>query len=360
MLASIFPRAPLARSLTTVALAAAGTGIFLLAHLPLPFLFGPLSACLIASLLGAPLRGTGQIGVAARTILGVAVGASVTPAIVGQLPSMALSVALVPVYIILIGIVGVPFFRKVCGYDPATAWYASMPGGLQDMVIFGQEAGGNPRALSLIHATRMAILITLAPFILTLGFGASLNNPIGAPAAEIPIHEMLIMVVAAVVGWKGAEKIKLFGANILGPLIVAAVFSLSGLIHHRPPAEAILFAQFFIGVGIGTGYSGVTMSEIRHDVLSGVAFVIIIAILAAVFTEIVVLAGLASPLEGFLAFAPGGQAEMTVLAIIVGADLGYVVVHHLVRVLVVIAGAPIAARLLRTGRNDQAVDLKRN
>ncbi len=38
---------------------------------------------------------------------------------------------------------------------------------------------------------------------------------------------------------------------------------------------------------------------------------------------------------------------MTVLAIIVGADLGYVIVHHLTRVIVVILGAPVAARLFR-------------
>jgi uncharacterized membrane protein AbrB (regulator of aidB expression) len=67
-------------------------------------------------------------------------------------------------------------------------------------------------------------------------------------------------------------------------------------------------------------------------------------VLAALFTELVVLLGLAPPVDGFLAFAPGGQAEMTVLAIIVGADLGYIIVHHLTRVLLVITGAPLVAR----------------
>mgnify|MGYP002651897168 CR=1 FL=1 len=53
-------------------------------------------------------------------------------------------------------------------------------------------------------------------------------------------------------------------------------------------------------------------------------------------TEIVTRFGLAKGVEGFLAFAPGGQAEMTVLAIVVGADLGFVVVHHLTRLVLVI------------------------
>ncbi|GAA5070028.1 AbrB family transcriptional regulator [Roseibacterium beibuensis] len=336
----------LKRRLLTLGMAGVGAFAFWFFGLPLPFLFGPMAACLVGALIGAPLKGLGQVSVGARTILGVAVGASITPEVVGRLPQMAASVALIPLYITAIGLVGVPFFRKVYGFDWATSWYASMPGGLQDMVIFGAEAGGDVRALSLIHATRVLIIVTLAPIILTQGFGVTLDNPIGAPAAELPLHEMLIMVGAALLGWKGGERIGLFGASILGPMIVTGILSMLDVIHFRPPAEAILTAQFMIGLGIGVGYVGVTLHELRRDVTAGVVFVILLAGLAAVFTEIVVFFGLAPGVEGFLAFAPGGQAEMTVLAIIVGADLGYVIVHHLTRVMLVISGAPIAARLI--------------
>ncbi|MBF9060443.1 AbrB family transcriptional regulator [Rhodobacterales bacterium HKCCSP123] len=335
------------RRALTLGLALLGTGVFWVLSLPLPFLFGPLAACLLAALAGAPLKGLGQVSVAARTILGVAVGASLTPEVVARVPQMAASVALIPLYVAVIGLVGVPFFRKVYRFDWATSWYAAMPGGLQDMVIFGQEAGADVRALSLIHATRVLIIVTVAPLILTMGFGVTLDNPIGAPAAELPLHEMAIMVAAALIGWKGGEKIGLFGASILGPMIVTGALSLTDVIHYRPPAEAILVAQFMIGIGIGVGYVGVTLHEIRRDVSAGVIFVLMLAGLAALFTEVVVLFGLAPAVDGFLAFAPGGQAEMTVLAIIVGADLGYIIVHHLTRVLLVISGAPLVARLMR-------------
>ena len=38
---------------------------------------------------------------------------------------------------------------------------------------------------------------------------------------------------------------------------------------------------------------------------------------------------------------------MTVLAIVAGADLGFVIVHHLARIVIVITGAPVAAKLFR-------------
>lgn len=337
--------------LLTVAVAAFGAGVFSFLGLPLPFLFGPMAACLIAALIGAPLKGLGQISIAARTILGVAVGASITPDLLHQLPLMAASLALVPLYIALIALVGVPFFTRVCGYDPVTAFYAAMPGGLQDMVIFGAEAGGNVRVLSLVHATRVLIIVTIAPILLINLYGVTLNNPIGAPITSLPLWDLALMGVAALVGWKGGERLNLFGASILGPMIVAAVFSLMGWIHMRPPKEAILVAQYFIGMGIGVYYVGVTLRELRQVVLAGVAFVILLAILAAAFAELVITLGFAPKTEAFLAYAPGGQAEMTVLAIVSGADLGFVITHHLTRIILVITGAPIAARFFGAGKN---------
>lgn len=334
----------------TFGIAAIGASVFHALALPLPFLFGPMAAGLIAALAGVQLRGFGQVSVAARTILGVAVGASVTPALFALLPTMAASVALVPVYILIIAGIGVPFFRHVWGLDAPTAYYAAMPGGLQDMVIFGAEAGGDPRTLSLIHATRVLIIVTLAPVLLVGLYDVGLDNPLGAPAGDLPTRELVLMSLAALVGWKGGVKIGLFGASILGPLIVTAALSLGDVIHTRPPREAIYVAQFLIGAGISTHFVGVTVYELRRVVSAGVAYVLILALLAAVFSQIVVHFGLGHPVEAFIAFAPGGQAEMTVLAITTGADLGFVIVHHLTRIVLVITGAPIVAAMLGRSR----------
>lgn len=340
-------RIPFLRRGMTVLISAAGVAIFLLLQLPVPFLFGPMVASLLAAICGAPLSGLGQISVAARSVLGVAIGTSVTPALIAELPSMLASVALVPLYIVVIGLIGVPFFRRVCGFDPVTAFYAAMPGGAADMTIFGQEAGANVRQLSLVHVTRLMVIMVVAPIILVNIYGVGLTHPVGPPAADLPMSEMLIMAVAALVGWKGGERIGLFGAAILGSLLLSAILSLAGILHLRPPREALLGAQFLIGMGIGVSYVGVTLRELRNTVTGGTAFVLILAGLAAAVTEVVTLTGLAPPVEGFLAFIPGGQAEMSMLALIAGADLSFVVVHHLTRILVVILGAPLLFRLMR-------------
>jgi len=336
----------LLRILGTIAIAGAGTAVFVFLGLPLPFLFGPLVACLLAVLAGAPVAGPGKIGTIMRTVLGVAIGASITPELIERLPQMVFSLALVPVYVVVIAAIGIPFFRRVYGLDPPTAFFAAMPGGLQEMTAFGEESGAKVRTLTLIHATRLLVIVLLAPLIMVVAFGADLENPIGAPAATLPVQEMLIMVGAAIIGWRVAARIGVFGAAIIGPMILAAALSLGGVIHSRPPAEAILAAQFFIGMGLGAGYVGVTFSELRRDVAAGMVYVVIVASLAALFAEIVILIDLAPPIDGFLAFAPAGQAEMAILAIVAGADLGFVVLHHVTRVFFILTCSPIAARLL--------------
>lgn len=335
----------------TLAIASAGAAIFYIVNLPLPFLLGPLAACLLAALAGAPMKDMGPVGTAMRAILGVAVGASVTPELFGRLSDMALSVALVPVFVLIVAVVGYPFFRRICNFDPVTSYYCAMPGGLQDMLVFGSEAGGDVRALSLIHATRVLVIVTTAPLLLSTLWGLPLTNAPGQAAANIPLMEILLMVGAGVVGWWAASRVGLFGASILGPLIATAALSLSDQIHHRPPAEAIICAQFFIGLTVGVKYTGITWGELRKDVSAGVAFCVILAAISLVFAKIVTSAGIAPPVDALLAFSPGGQAEMAVLAIVAGADIAFVVTHHLTRMIVVITGAPLFFQMMQRRRH---------
>lgn len=333
--------------LYTFAIATAGAVLFVVLGLPLPLLLGPMAACLLAALAGAPMRDAGQLGAFMRTFLGVAVGASITPATVGQLPDFAVSLAFVPLFITVIGAVGYPLFRFGFGFNHPTAWYAAMPGGLQDMLVFGEEAGGDVRALSLIHATRVLVIVTAAPLIMWAYWGVDLTQAPGRPAAETDPIQIGLMIFAGLVGWKLAERVGLFGASILGPMIFTAVLSLLGIITTRPPAEIIWAAQFFIGIAVGVKYAGITWRELRIDVGAGVVYALLLALISLGFFELIHLTGIAPALDAFLAFLPGGQAEMVVIAIMAGADLTYVVSHHLLRIILVILLAPVVARLMQ-------------
>lgn len=335
-----FPR------LVTVLAGAAGAAILLMLNMPLPILLGPIFGCLLAALMGVKLQDMGGLGTVMRTFLGVAIGSTVTPELIRDLPNQAPTLALVPLFVLTIGLIGYPFLRKFMGYDHPTAFYAAMPGGLQDMLIFGEEAGGNVRTMSLIHATRVIVIVTGAPILLTYLIGINLTRRSGAMAADLPPGEILIMIAAGVIGWQIARRVGMFGASILGPLILTAILSLTGVINSRPPVEMIWAAQFFIGMAVGAKYTGITGRELRTDVLAGVVFALIMALVSTLFILAILRFSPADSLDVWLAFLPGGQAEMALIAFVIGADVAFVVTHHLLRIFTVILLAPVVARFM--------------
>ena len=232
---------------------------------PLPFLFGSLFGCLTASIFGIELAGMPLVSNVSRTVLGVAIGTTLTMEVITTIPRYIPTLLIVPPYVFLISCVGYPFFRRVLKYDRPTAFYSSMPGGLQDMVVFGIEAGGNPRTLSLVHATRSLVLVTIAPIVLTQIFELELDNPLGSPITELPLIENIGLFLIGIVGMVLFRKLKLFGADILGPLLLSAPLAMVGILTHRPSEEMIILSQFFIGLGVGGVGGGAHSAERERE-----------------------------------------------------------------------------------------------
>lgn len=67
--------------------------------------------------------------------------------------------------------------------------------------------------------------------------------------------------------------------------------------------------------------------------------------MSVLFTGIVVWMSFAPLVPALLAFSPGGQAEMAVLALVAGVDVAFVITHHLARITLVIIGAPLIRKL---------------
>lgn len=319
----------------------------LLEHLgaPLPFLFGSLFGCLTASIFGIELAGIPLVSNVSRTVLGVAIGTTLTMEVITTIPRYIPTLLIVPLYVFLISCVGYPFFRRVLNYDRPTAFYSSMPGGLQDMVVFGIEAGGNPRTLSLVHATRSLVLVTIAPIVLTQIFELELDNPLGSPITELPLIENVGLFLTGIAGMILFRKLKLFGADILGPLLLSAPLAIFGILTHRPSEEMIILSQFFIGIGVGIHYQGITTKELSRDIIAGLGFVAVV--IAIAFITLLGASQISDiPLfELFLCFWPGGQAEIAVMTLAAGGSVSIIVLHHIVRIFLVITGAPILHKL---------------
>jgi membrane AbrB-like protein len=329
-----------------LAIGAVGSVIFVLLNLPLPWMLGAMFACLLASMAKVPVRRPGMLLPLTRVVLGILVGAAFTPDVLAILPDLAFSLALIPPYIVLVGLIGVPYFRKFAGYDSVTAYFAAMPGGLPDMVVIGKEMGADEARLALVHTVRVLVIVSTLPFIIgrfeTVDLGAAAR--FGIPIADVDPVEQVLLFAAGLIGWRIAARLRLTGASIVGPMIVSAAIHLAGLSDARPPDEVIKAAQLILGVGIGCAFVGAKGGEILRDIVLTLGLMgVMMSVTAMVAASISALTDIAF-VSVFIAYTPGGQAEMNLIALSRGEDIVYVAVHHLFRVSLIVIGAPLVIR----------------
>jgi hypothetical protein len=320
-----------------------GAIAFYLLKLPLPFFLGSLTVALIASVARFNVAMPRSFSVPVRCTLGVTIGTAFTPALLSALPGMLGSLALFVPYTAFLIFVGQVFFERVARFDRTTAFFSSMPGGLTDMVMMSAEAGGNQRAVTLIQSTRIVALVFMVPIWLQLQDGIKVGGAI-VQAKHLWETSILDLAVLAALGWaglRGAEALKLAGAPIVGPMIASALVHASGLSAAQMPFEVLTLAQIALGIMLGARFRGLTLSEFLTTMVWGLVYTVILLVLSVIAAMAV------ERLTGFdhvsvlLAYAPGGQTELNLLAFILGSDVAYVALHHLVRLAIVILGAQI-------------------
>lgn len=335
-----------------LAIGLAGAQAFSIWNLPLPWLLGSIAFCLAAAFLRVPLQGPAKAVPVMRVILGVAVGGAFTSELLGRAGEMIGSLLFVAPCALAIALAGFWYFRAVGKLDLATATYAAIPGGFQDMLALGRDAGADERKLTLIHATRIVALVFVLPF----GFYWLSAVEAGARSSgyvsifEQPVDQLAVLAVCGAFGWWLAVKLRLSGAAVIGPMMVSSAVHLAGWTDARPPVELINLAQLIIGCQAGCQFVGITVKEFVHTILLSFGFVVFALLIAGTGAVGVTLMTGFDPSAALLAFSPGGQAEMILIAVGLGIDPAYVALHHLMRMVIVITLAPVLYRWLRKWR----------
>jgi membrane AbrB-like protein len=335
-------------------LGASGGFLFAWANLPLPWMLGAMAACTAAALSGArpavprPLR-SGMIAV-----LGVMLGSAFTPGLAARLPEWSLTLAILSAAMAVTTWAVARLFRRLGGHDPVTAYFAAAPGGINEMVLTGGALGGDERAIALSHALRILLIVFTVPF----GFRMASNwhgTPIAqamGSIADLHVADALLLAACAVAGALAARMLRFPAPGLTGPMAASAAIHLGGLTASAPPGELVVAAQVVTGAAIGSRFAGLSLSALAASArLSTMATLVMLAVSGGAAFVLALGTGLSFPLL-LLAFVPGGIAEMCLVALALGQDVAFVSTHHVVRVVLVIAVAPLAFRLLR-GRGGQ-------
>ncbi len=327
-----------------------------LLQLPLPWMIGAMLATTAGSAGGLKLAMSMRARAVMVAVLGVMLGSGFTPEILERMAEWSLSLAGLVLYSAAAGGTAWLYLHRICGYDRVTSYFAAMPGGLSEMILVGTEMGGDARIISLSQSSRLLLVVLILPFGFQffLGYDPGTRPAVGLPLAQVPLSDLAVLTACGVTGFFAAKAIKMPAAAIVGPMILSAIVHLAGWSQARPPFELVAAAQVVIGTAIGCRFAGTTLRMIRRAVAASLGSTAILLGINAAFA-VALHNALDLPAAALmLAYAPGGLAEMSLIAIAIGTDAAFVATHHIVRIFLIVVLAPLAFKVLARARGPGA------
>jgi membrane AbrB-like protein len=340
----------------TLLLGAAGGAFFDWLTMPLAWLVGAMVIITIAALAGAPLKPPGRLRNLMIGVLGIMLGSSFTPEIMGNVGQWWPSLATLLAFVVVLATSVAVFLNRVAHFDPVTAYFSAAPGSFATMVLMGTEMGGDERNISLIHAIRIMLTVLIIPFWFRFfqgyvpGVDSITGGAGGIPGVgsitDIAGRDFAILAACAL-GYPVARVFRVPAAALLGPMAFSSFVHLSGLTGAKPPSEIVNLSQLVIGAGLGCRFVGLHVKRVMGTMMLSVGVTLFMLGLAAAFAfALEFFTGL--PFAGlWLAFAPGGLAEMTLISLAMGIDTAFVSTHHLVRMMFLVFAGPMVFALIR-------------
>ncbi len=325
---------PIAQSYISLGAAVLGGLVFSAANTPIPWLLGPLAFVAGINLAGfraACPSGTRQIG---QIVIGTAIGLRFTPEVAAVVLSQMHWMAFAAVVAVLLGGVGALIQIRIARLDPATAFFGSVPGGMAEILTLGDRFGAEPVATALSQTVRVAIIVVTVPAGLTY-LGAAGGDFL--TLKTLPVDWRLLPVLIAgcaatayLLNRMGLTNAWMLGACGFAGALTAGEIELSGL-----PDIFLIVGQLLIGAALGERFDREPIRRAPR-VIVGAALSTAMLLAASIALALAIGAVSGIPFATMVAATcPGGLAEMSITAEILGLGVPLVTAYHVTRIVTI-------------------------
>ncbi len=336
--ANEYSLANLHREFVTVAVGAVGGSLFYLLRIPGNALSGSLIAVAILAAMGKATPIGGILRVFALASVGISIGSTVTPDTFHNLAAYPLSMVMMSLCVIAMTLASAAMWRLVFRWPGPMSLLASVPGSMSYIVSVSMGLGADAAKVAVVQMSRVIFLASVLPFIVVYEAGGHYNLP------ELKIVDptgiALLTLAAGIVVGAFITRLGMAGGMLLGALILSGVVHYLGWSPGRTPLWLFNAGQVLLGSWVGSRFVDFDWSLFGRICIGTTASV------GAAMGVSVAFALLATSLfhvsfgTALMAYSPGGQDAMMVLALSMGVDPIFVSAHHLARYFLINASLP--------------------
>jgi membrane AbrB-like protein len=331
----------------TLLLAAAGGVSFSLVGVPAGLVSGSVLAVATAAVLGRPTKIPLWLARACFVLVGILLGAVVTPETLRGVATWPFSVALLAISTICMMIATTSYLRIVHRWDLLSALLGASPGSMAQVIALSAEFGSDMRGIAIVQTMRVLVVTIGLPGGLAL-FGLAAGSVIVVPGpagGSSPWELALIGVVSTLMAYL-MVRLRFPGGILFGAMAGSALLHGTGLVHAVMPWWLGSGSVVVLGAVVGSRFANTTPRMLLDYLWAALGSALVAMAVASAFVLIVTTFLPFRVADVVIAFAPGAQDTMMVLALALRLDPVYVGAHHLARWLVVTFAVAIAARRL--------------
>jgi uncharacterized protein len=339
----------------TLLIAAAGGILFTFLGFPAGLVSGSVLAVAAAALLGRPVKVPIALARVCYIIVGILLGAVVTPQTLKGFTTWPASIALLMVASVAMLLATTGYLRVVHRWDPLSALMGASPGSMIQVIALSTELGADLRAIAIVQTTRVLLLTVGIPGGLALfGLVAPAIPVARGPAGFALLPEMLLVVAVSGTAALTLASLRFPGGLLFGAMAGSAVLHGTGLVVAVLPWWIGSASVVVLGAVVGSRFANTTLRLIIGYLGAALgSFAVSLAI--ATSFALIVTHFFPFPIANVVvAFSPGAQDTMMVLALALHLDPVYVGAHHVARFLVVTFSVALAAR--RIVKNERGSD----
>ncbi len=335
----------LAETAETLIIALAGGAAFTLLGMPAGLVSGSVLAVAAAALLQRPVKVPVPLARACYVVIGILLGAVVTPQTLKGFTAWPLSIALLMTAAVCMMVATTTYLQVVHRWDRLSALMGASPGSMAQVIALSVDLGADLRAVAIVQTMRVLLLTLGLPTGLALfGLVAPAMSLARGPAGGSSVAELALLVAVSTAAAIAAWRLRFPGGLLFGAMAGSGVLHGTGLVHAVLPWWVGSAAILVLGALVGSRFANTTFPLITGYLGAAFGSFAVSLSIAALFAMLVAYCFSFPIANVMVAFSPGALDTMMVLSLALHLDPIYVGAHHFARFIVTAFSVAIVAR----------------